>query len=84
LPELFSARLVPVSGKKDWLSAGASWKRLFISKFSPVDAAERAYAFWLNSQPTKFRTGLRRDISEASRAKQTPRERLQETLAKKR
>jgi len=60
------------------------WKRLFISKFSPVDAAERAYAFWLNTQPAKFRSGLRRDISEALRAKQTPRERLSATFAQAR
>ena len=52
------------------------WKRLFISKFSPQDAAERAYAFWLNTQPAKFRSGLRRDIGEALKAKQTPQERL--------
>jgi len=55
------------------------WKRLFINKFSPVDDA-----FWLNTQPAKFRSGLCRDISEALRAKQTPREPLRETFAKKR
>ena len=60
------------------------WERLFISKFSPKDAAERAYAFWLSTQPAKFRSGLRRDISEALRAKQTPREQLRQTFTKKR
>ena len=59
------------------------WKRLFIVRSSPAEAASRAYAVWFNSQPAKFRSGLRREIGDALRAKQTPRERLCETFAKK-
>ena len=59
------------------------WKRLFIVRSSPAGAASRAYTFWLNSQPAKFRTSIRREIGEALRTKQTPRERLAPLLKKK-
>jgi len=41
------------------------WKRLFIIRSSPAKTASWAYMFWLNSQPVKFRTGLRREIRTA-------------------
>jgi len=59
------------------------WKRLFIVRSSPTEAASRAYTFWLKSQPAKLRIGLRREIGDALRAKQTPRERLAPLLKKK-
>jgi len=60
------------------------WKRLFIVRSSPAEAASRAYTFWLNSQPARFRSGLRREIGEALRTKQTPRERWPPLLKNKR
>ncbi len=58
------------------------WKRLYIIKSSPEEAAAQAHNFYLNTRPAAERTHHRREISK-TRMAQTPRERLHDTITKK-